>query len=157
MTNPSREAACLGCGKSLTLFIGEPARANGFSLGSLMFLIAVISLGLALTRIEPFLGVTSLVICVPAMIRTIRIAERERAWSTPMHILDMLGLFFGSVFIIVLVVAATLICFGFLFSMGQWGTGNSTRSWSLAMVFAGIPSTALAIWLSHVLTRQYKR
>jgi hypothetical protein len=152
--NPPVESTCQACGKSLILVIASRRHGDNYSLASIMGFILVLALGLGLVREAPVLGVAFLALCLPATFRTIRRANRERAWGTPMRSLDCVGMFISTVFIMLLILGGSLLCFGILVGIMN---PLSSGGWTLVMVLAGIPSLGVGILLARAFFRSDDR
>jgi hypothetical protein len=125
--NPAIEERCQECGRPLAVYIGPPAKVRRFGLGALMLLIAEIAVCLAVLRDLPGLGILMLLILVPAHVRTLVAVARRKADDRPMTRAEMLGVFFGSMALVLLIGVAGGIAFGTTCFAGFWG-GYGLRS-----------------------------
>jgi hypothetical protein len=147
-----REIHCRSCSKPLTLYIG-PAEAlpRRFGLGPLMVLVAVVALGLGVLRYVPVLGVTILVLLVPAVVRTTAFVSQRESDLRPISLDEKMMAFFGSVGVMMLVLVAASLTFAIIFALVAamtLGTGP------YAVPVAGAFSGSVAISLTFVLLRK---
>jgi hypothetical protein len=150
--NPVREIHCRSCSKPLTLYIG-PAESlpRRFGLGSLMFLVAVVALGLGVLRFVPVLGVTILVLLIPAVVRTTAFVSQRESDLRPISFDEKMMAFFGSIGVMMLVLVAASLTFAIIFVLiAAMTLGTGPYSVPVAGAFSG----SVAISITYVLLRK---
>ena len=83
-----------------------------FSIATLLLVTTLIGVSLGLFRVSPALGVLSLVLIIPAVIRTTLLARRERFFGGRMTAAEKVAVFLGSLVVAFLCLAATVIAGG---------------------------------------------
>ncbi len=82
-----------------------------FQLSSLMLTIALISVLLGVTRLAPGLGIGLFVLAVPAYVRTISLASRQRAKGKSLDAMEKTSVFLVSTTIVMAVIVSGAIAF----------------------------------------------
>src|SRR5262245_19350826 len=80
---------------------GSVPAARTFSLSSLMLLIALIAVCLAIFRLHVGLGILTVLIVVPALVRTFQAVARRRGRGQTMTTIDKLRAFFDSLPVVI--------------------------------------------------------
>jgi hypothetical protein len=145
-----------GLAPSTARLAGQQTSQQTFGLSTLFLVITVIAVCLGVFVAAPGLGILLAVIAVPAFVRTsAATSAQERAAGRPVDVPDKVGLFLGSVGVILLI---GLAGFGAFFA-ACWascaalsvtgafrgGGGNAALVW--INLFAGGIALAFVVWL----------
>ena len=149
--NPEESLVCERCGKGLAIYIGPPRRLSSLSLGTIMLLIAITSLALAAFREHPVFGIGLFALLIPAALRTLLHAGRERAWGTPLPAVEAAGMFVGSILALLMIYFLVILVWGIGFGIVGGAIGSGSAGWILSGILTGIPSLALGVWLCRAL------
>ena len=79
-----------------------------FSLRTLILLVTLAAISLGLLRAAVVLGAVFVLAAVPALVRTVRGAARDKTADRPAGLLSVVGRFFGSVIIVLSLMAASV-------------------------------------------------
>lgn len=147
--NPAREAVCSACSKGLTLYIGPTQNLpRRFGLGSLMVLVATVALGLGALRGVPLLGVLILVLIPPALVRTMAVTSQREADERPMTVDERMGVFFGSIGVILATVLSAFLAFAVVcVPAGSMMMGAGGQWMPIALALAGAAAVGAAWWV----------
>lgn len=89
-----------------------PDKPQQFSIATLLLVMTLIGVVLALFRVAPVLGAGSLVLLVPAYLRTLSLAEREKRFGGRLSAAEKVAVYLGSLGVTCLILmgmAATLM------------------------------------------------
>lgn len=88
-----------------------PDKPQQFSIATLLLVTTLIAVCLALFRIEPGLGALSLLFIVPAFLRTLSLAEREKQYGNRLSAGEKVAVYFGSLAVTLLVLVTMVAAF----------------------------------------------
>ena len=94
------------------------AKPQQFSLATLLLVTALIAVCLALFRSAPILGVIYLLLAVPAFVRTVLLAQREKRHGGRLTAAEKVAVFLGSIAVVVVVIIAALVMGWLVFLAG---------------------------------------
>ena len=118
-----------------------------FSIATLLLVTTLIGVCLGLFRFSPVLGVLSLALIVPAVIRTTLLARREKFFGGKLSAAEKVAVFLGSVIVAFLCLAATVIAGGVACTVCVLGGGAV----SLAIGGNNVPATDGVVVLAGML------
>jgi hypothetical protein len=98
-----------------------------FSLATLLLVTALVAVCLALFRAAPLLGAIYLLLGVPAFIRTLLLAQREKRYGGRLTAAEKVAVFLGSLAVVLLVVLGAAVA-GWLVFLGGLVTAMAARS-----------------------------
>ncbi len=147
--NPSTEGRCGACSKGLIVYIGPAQQLpKRFGVGSLMVLVASIALGLSALRGAPLLGVLILILVPPSVVRTVAVISQRSADERPMVLDETMGVFFGSIGVMMAVLLASFLAFAIVcMPAGSMAMGAGGYGMPVALSVAGAAALGMAIWV----------
>lgn len=99
----------------------QAQKPQQFSIATLLLVTTLIAVCLALFRVSPLLGVLSLVLILPALLRTTLLALREQRFGGRMTGAEKVAVFFGSLVVVLMCLIATLAAATVVFLAGLLG------------------------------------
>ena len=145
--NLSTESRCESCSKGLTIYIGpSQGLPRRFGVGSLMLLVAAIALGCAALRGAPLFGVLILILIPPALVRTMAVVSQRTTDERPMLLDETMGVFFGSIGVMMAVLLASFIAFAIVcMPVGSMTMNAGVYGMALALALSGTVALAVAV------------
>jgi hypothetical protein len=135
-----------------------PDKSQQFSLATLLLVTSLVAVCLGLFRVSFGLGAASLILILPAFLRTLSLVEREMQHGNRLSPLEKVTVFFGSVGVAILALvtmgaaflvahtAALTTCY----LLAHWHEPTATALYVLGVIGAFIFALIAAAWMLRV-------